>query len=97
MARSRQLEHFTKCRGRVYLTRVRQFEHRAKTKKYRGVGYSYWHLCKTTRTARRPRQRVVASLGKLDAAQLAGLRGRWDDRPAFLRGETPSCRPATAQ
>jgi len=70
---------------------------RRKNKKYRGVGYSYWNLCETTRTARGPRQRVVASLGKLDPAELAGLRGGWDDLPTLLRGETPSPQPATAQ
>ena len=70
---------------------------RRKNKKCRGVGYSYWNLCETTRTARGPRQRVVASLGKLDPAELAGLRGGWDDLPTLLRGETPSPQPATAQ
>ena len=47
---------------------------RRKNKLARGVGYSYWSLCETDRTARGPRQRVVASLGKLDdpeAVQLA--------------------------
>ena len=70
---------------------------RRKTKKARGVGYSYWHLCETVRTARGPRQRVVASLGKLDPAEVAGLRGGWDDLPALLRGEVPAPRPATAE
>ena len=69
---------------------------RRKTKSARGVGYSYWHLCRTVRTARGPRQQVVASLGKLDDAQLAGLRGGWDDLPALLRGETPIPKPDTA-
>lgn len=69
---------------------------RRKNKKVRGVGYSYWHLCETVRTARGPRQRVVASLGKLDERELAGLRGGWDDLPALLRGETPPPRPTTA-
>jgi hypothetical protein len=69
---------------------------RRKTKSARGVGYSYWHLCRTVRTARGPRQQVVASLGKLDDAQLAGLRGGWDDLPALLRGETPVPKPHTA-
>jgi transposase len=68
---------------------------RRKTKSARGVGYSYWHLCRTVRTARGPRQQVVASLGKLDQAELAGLRGGWDDLPALLRGETPPPRPVT--
>ena len=70
---------------------------RRKTKKARGVDYSYWHLCETVRTARGPRQRVVASLGKLDAAEVAGLRGGWDDLPALLRGEVPAPRTATAE
>jgi hypothetical protein len=69
---------------------------RRKTKSARGVGYSYWHLCQTVRTARGPRQQVVASLGKLDARELAGLRGGWDDLPALLRGQTPPPRPITA-
>ena len=69
---------------------------RRKTKAVRGVGYSYWHLCETVRTARGPRQRVVASLGKLDQKQCAGLSGGWDDLPALLRGETPRPKPVTA-
>lgn len=69
---------------------------RRKTKSARGVGYSYWHLCRTVRTAGGPRQQVVASLGKLDQAELAGLRGGWDDLPALLRGEAPPPRPLTA-
>ena len=69
---------------------------RRKNKKYRGIGYSYWHVCETVRTARGPRQRVVASLGKLDEAEVAGLRGGWDDLLALLRGEVPSLQPSTA-
>jgi transposase len=69
---------------------------RRKTKSARGVGYSYWHLCRTVRTARGPRQQVVASLGKLDDTQLAGLRGGWADLPFLLRGETAPARPLTA-
>lgn len=69
---------------------------RRKTKSARGVGYSYWHLCRTVRTARGPRQQVVASLGKLDQAELAGLRGGWDDLPALLRGQSPPPGPLTA-
>ncbi len=45
---------------------------RRKSKQVRGVGYSYWNLCETYRTARGPRRRVAASLGKLDEL-LAGL------------------------
>jgi len=69
---------------------------RRKTKSARGVGYSYWHLCRTVRTARGPRQQVVASLGKLDEAEQAGMRGGWDNLPALLRGETPVPRTVTA-
>ncbi|WP_342751111.1 DUF4277 domain-containing protein [Termitidicoccus mucosus] len=69
---------------------------RRKNKKARGIGYSYWHLCETVRTARGPRQRVVASLGKLDEAEVAGLRGGWDDLTALLRGEAPSSAAKTA-
>jgi hypothetical protein len=62
---------------------------RRKNKTVRGVGYSYWHLCETVRTARGPRQRVVASLGKLDGSDAANWRDQWDDLPALLRGEDP--------
>ena len=69
---------------------------RRKIKQHRGVGYSYWHLCETVRTARGPRQRVVASLGKLDDEEAAGLRSGWDDLPALLRGEIPAERTTTS-
>ena len=69
---------------------------RRKTKQHRGVGYSYWHLCETVRTARGPRQRVVASLGKLDEQEAGALRDGWDDLPALLRGETPAARTTTS-
>lgn len=68
---------------------------RRKAKTVRGVGYSYWHLCRTVRTARGPRQQVVASLGKLDAEEVGGLSGGWDDLPALLRGEAPTARAHT--
>ena len=68
---------------------------RRKSKTIRGVGYSYWHLCRTVRTERGPRQQVVGSLGKLDERELASLRGGWDDLPALLRGEAPAPRPRT--
>lgn len=69
---------------------------RRKTKQHRGVGYSYRHLCETVRTARGPRQRVVASLGKLDEGEAGALRDGWDDLPALLRGETPAARTTTS-
>jgi transposase len=67
---------------------------RRKTKSARGIGYSYWHLCETVRTARGPRQRVVASLGKLDQADVDGLRGGWDDLRSLLRGEPAGAKTA---
>jgi len=53
-------------------------------------------LCETVRTARGPRQRIVASLGKRDAAQVGGLKDGWDDLPALLRGEQPVASLTTA-
>ena len=81
--------------GRIFAMMPSMFLRR-KTKSVRGVDYSYWHLCETVRTARGPRQRVVASLGKLDQKQCAGLSGGWGDLPALLRGETPAPKPVTA-
>lgn len=60
---------------------------RRKNKSSRGVGYSYWSLCETYRTARGPRQRVVASLGKLDDPEAARLAQGWADLSALLSGE----------
>jgi hypothetical protein len=70
---------------------------RRKNKKARGIGYIYWNLCETVCTVRGPRQRVVASLGKLDDEEVAGLRGGWDDLTALLRGEAPSRAPQTPE
>jgi len=66
---------------------------RRKRKSARGVGYSYWHLCRTVHTARGPRQQVVASLGKLDEREVAVLRGGWGDLPSLLRGGLPGGPP----
>jgi transposase len=68
---------------------------RRKSKSVRGVGYSYWQLCRTVRTARGPRQQVVASLGKLDDSEAAALSGGWDDLASLLRGQTAAPRPST--
>lgn len=54
----------------------------------RGETYEYWSLVKTVRTARGPRQQVIARLGKLDGAQIAQARG-WHDLDALLEGRTP--------
>ena len=45
----------------------------------------YWTLCESRRTASGPRQRVVATLGKLDSADLSEDAG-WDDLGALLEG-----------
>jgi transposase len=66
---------------------------RRKNKTSRGVGYSYWSLCETYRTDRGPRQRVVASLGKLDEVEAAGLSPDWGNLSALLSGE-PVPKPA---
>ena len=49
------------------------------------VSYDYWTLCESHRTASGPRQRVVATLGKLDSAELADDAG-WEDLGALLEG-----------
>lgn len=48
------------------------------------VSYDYWTLCESVRTANGPRQRVVASLGKLgeEEDRSAG----WDELEALLEG-----------
>jgi len=49
------------------------------------VNYDYWTLRESHRTASGPRQRVVATLGKLDSAELADEAG-WEDLGALLEG-----------
>jgi transposase len=55
----------------------------------RGEAYEYWSLVKTVRTARGPRQQVVARLGKLEGAEIAQVRG-WHDLDALLEGRAPA-------
>ena len=64
---------------------------RKNRKRFDGSLYEYWTLCETIRTERGPRQRVVATLGKLDEED---LRGGWDDMEALLDGRRPSPRQA---
>jgi hypothetical protein len=52
-----------------------------------GECYEYWTLVKTVRTAKGPRQKVVASLGK--APGLDGRRHGWDQLADLLEGRTP--------
>ena len=62
---------------------------RKNRKRFEGALYEYWTLCETIRTERGPRQRVVATLGKLDEDD---LRAGWDDIEALLDGRRPSPR-----
>ena len=54
------------------------------------VSYDYWSLCESVRTAAGPRQRVVASLGKLTLEEARPEAG-WEDLRALLEGR-PSAR-----
>ena len=58
---------------------------RRKQKRVDGIDYDYWALCETVRTAAGPRQRVVASLGKLDEHEVDRDAG-WEDMDALLEG-----------
>ena len=60
---------------------------RKNRKRFDGEIYEYWTLCETVRTERGPRQRVVASLGKLSEEDLAA---GWDDIEALLDGRRPA-------
>ena len=62
---------------------------RKKRSQVGGETYEYWSLCESVRTAKGPRQRVVACLGKLDEEEVR--RGGWDDIEKLLKGE-PSAR-----
>ena len=53
--------------------------------------YDYWTLCESIRTEKGPRQRVVASLGKLTDRE-AGPEVGWDELEALLEGRSPSPR-----
>ena len=46
-----------------------------------GKRHAYWALVESYRTDVGPRQRVVASLGKLDAAGRLGIKHAADDTP----------------
>lgn len=62
---------------------------RRKRKRVDGVDYEYWALCESVRTASGPRQRVVATLGKLDDAEAVHEAG-WGDVDALLEGRRPA-------
>jgi hypothetical protein len=56
---------------------------RRNRKRSSGELYEYWTLCETVRTAKGPRQRVVATLGKLTEEDLAT---GWEDIEALWEG-----------
>jgi transposase len=56
---------------------------RSNRRRFAGEIYEYWTLCETVRTERGPRQRVVATLGKLSDEDLAA---GWEDIEALLEG-----------
>ncbi len=59
---------------------------RKNRKRLGGELYEYWTLCESVRTERGPRQRVVASLGKLSGEDLAA---GWEELEALLDGRPP--------
>ncbi len=62
---------------------------RKNRKRANGEVYEYWTLCETVRTELGPRQRVVATLGKLSEQDLAA---GWEDIEALLEGRKPAPR-----
>ena len=62
---------------------------RKNRKRRDGELYEYWTLCESVRTERGPRQRVVATLGKLAEED---FHAGWDDIEALLDGRRPSSR-----
>src|SRR5580698_9029007 len=59
------------------------------SKHYKGKRHSYWTLVESVRTARGPRQRVVAYLGDLDESGRLGLR----DAALAASGESVDASP----
>jgi transposase len=51
-----------------------------------GEVYESWTLCESVRTPLGPRQRIVATLGKLDEAEVAGGEAGWEELEALLEG-----------
>ena len=65
---------------------------RRRSKTARGARYDYWSLCESVRTAAGPRQRVVATLGKLTGPDEPRPAAGWEELRALLEG-----RPAAKQ
>ena len=62
---------------------------RKNRKRANGEVYEYWTLCETVRTELGPRQRVVATLGKLSEQDLAA---GWEDIESLLEGRKTASR-----
>jgi len=62
---------------------------RKNRKRHDGELYEYWTLCESVRTEKGPRQRVVASLGKLSDED---IRAGWEDLESLLEGRPPKPR-----
>jgi transposase len=62
---------------------------RRNRREVKGEVYEYWTLVKTVRTARGPRQEVVATLGKTPGLE-SSVRHGWADLAALLEGRTPA-------
>src|SRR5262245_35148526 len=60
---------------------------RRNRKRCDGESYDYWTLCESIRTERGPRQRIVATLGKLDGPEASSY--QWSDIDALLEGRKP--------
>ena len=58
---------------------------RRNRRKHRGELYEYWTLVECVRTARGPRQRVVATLGKLPCLDQEEQRG-WEEIERLMEG-----------
>ena len=58
---------------------------RKKRKVVKGESYEYWYLCESVRTGKGPRQRVLASLCKLDDKEVCS--GGWEDIEELLSGK----------
>lgn len=60
---------------------------RRNRKRIRGADYIYWTLVECVRTVRGPRQRVVATIGKLSDLKKEERVG-WDEIGRILSGES---------
>lgn len=61
---------------------------RRNRKRAGGENYDYWTLCEAIRTERGPRQRIVATLGKLETREQEGW--DWSEVEALLEGRKPA-------